>query len=259
VSATPAERLRRFIPLALLIVAIVGIYASGLTRYLSFAPIREHGQWLRDQVAAHYLLCLLIYFVGYAALTCSAIPGAIFVTLTGGFLFGTWVGGFTTSAAATAGAVGVYFIVRSSVGHWLRERAEMSQGLMNRMREGVAKNAFWYLFGLRVVPAVPFILINLLAGAASVPLRPYTLATFLGILPAFILYSAIGSKLGEMFDRGESPNLHSLVQPQFVVLMIGVGFLSLVLPFVLKLFERRKAAKAHETKGDEAKAEEAKN
>jgi uncharacterized membrane protein YdjX (TVP38/TMEM64 family) len=112
------------------------------------------------------------------------------------------------------------------------------------MREGAAKNAFWYLFGLRVVPAVPFILINLLAGAASVPLRPYTAATFLGILPAFILYSAIGSKLGEMFDRGETPNLHSLVQPQFVFLMIGVGFLSLVLPFLLKLVERRKEAKA---------------
>ena len=241
---TRAQRLARFIPLILLILVVVAVYASGLTRYLSFAPIREHGQWLREQVASHYLVCLLIYFLGYAALTTTAIPGAIFVTLTGGFLFGTWVGGFTTSLAATAGALGVYFIVRSSVGHWLRERAEKSQGLMLRMREGVAKNAFWYLFGLRVVPAVPFILINLLAGAVSFPLRPYTAATFLGILPAFILYSAIGSKLGEMFDRGETPNLHSLVQPQFVVLMIGVGFLSLVLPFVLKLFERRREAKA---------------
>ena len=241
---TRTQRLARFIPLVLLIAVVAAVYASGLTRYLSFAPIREHGQWLRDQVARHYLVCLLIYFVGYAALTTTAIPGAIFVTLTGGFLFGTWVGGFTTSLAATAGALGVYFIVRSSVGHWLRERAERSQGLMTRMREGLAKNAFWYLFGLRVVPAVPFILINLLAGAVSFPLRPYTLATFLGILPAFILYSAIGSKLGEMFDRGETPNLHSLVQPQFVFLMIGVGFLSLVLPLLLKLFERRQEAKA---------------
>ena len=238
---TGLERFRRFLPLALLVLAVIAIYASGLTRYLSFAPIREHGQWLRDQVARHYLVCLLIYFLGYAALTCTAIPGAIFVTLTGGFLFGTWVGGFTTSAAATLGALGVYFVVRSSVGAWLRERAEKSQGLMKRMREGLAKNAFWYMFGLRVVPAVPFILINLLAGAASFPLRPYTLATFLGILPAFILYSAIGSKLGEMFDRGENPDLHTLVQPQFLLLMIGVGFLSLVLPFLLKLFERKEA------------------
>src|SRR5262249_38227835 len=103
---------------------------------------------------------------------------------------------------------------------------------------------FWYLFGLRVAPVVPFILINLLAGAASVPLRPYTLATFLGILPAFILYSAIGSKLGKMFEPGESPNLHSLMHAPCVVLMLGVGFLSLVLPFLLKLFERRKEAKA---------------
>jgi uncharacterized membrane protein YdjX (TVP38/TMEM64 family) len=237
---TPVERIRRFIPLLLLIGVVIAAYATGMTRYLSFTPIREHGQWLKDQVARHYLVCLLIYFLGYAALTTTAIPGAIFVTLTGGFLFGTWVGGFTTSLAATAGALGVYFIVRSSVGHWLRERAEKSEGLMRRMRAGVQKNAFWYLFGLRVVPAVPFILINILAGAASVPLRPYTLATFIGILPAFILYSAIGSKLGEMFDRGQQPNLHALLQPQFMLLMVGVGFLSLVLPFLLKLAEKRR-------------------
>jgi uncharacterized membrane protein YdjX (TVP38/TMEM64 family) len=234
------ERIKRFIPLLLLLAVIVAAYASGATRYLSFAPIREHGQWLRQQVADHYLVCLAIYFIGYAALTTTAIPGAIFVTLTGGFLFGTWVGGFTTSLAATTGALGVYFIVRSSVGTWLRERAEKSEGLMRRMRAGVSKNAFWYLFGLRVVPAVPFILINILSGAASVPVKPYTAATFIGILPAFILYSAIGSRLGKMFDRGQTPKLSSLLEPQFVFLMIGVGCLSLVLPFALKFFEKRR-------------------
>jgi uncharacterized membrane protein YdjX (TVP38/TMEM64 family) len=236
---TPAERIRRFIPLTLLLAVIVTAYATGLTRYLSFAPIREHGRWLQEQVARHYLVSLLIYFIGYAALTTTAIPGAIFVTLTGGFLFGTWVGGFTTSLAATTGALGVYFIVRSSIGAWLRERAERSEGMMRRMRAAARDDAFWYLFGLRVVPAVPFILINILAGAASVPLRPYTLATFLGILPAFILYSAIGSKLGEMFAHGQSPSLQSLIQPQFLFLMLGVGFLSLVLPFLLRLTHQR--------------------
>ena len=236
---TRGERIRRFIPLAVLIGVVIAAYASGITRYLSFAPIRENGQWLRDQVSRHYLVSLFIYFLGYAALTTTAIPGAIFVTLTGGFLFGTWVGGFTTSLAATAGALGVYVIVRSSIGAWLRERAEKSQGLMQTMRTGVSKNAFWYLFGLRVVPAVPFILINILAGAASVPLKPYTLATFLGILPAFILYSAIGSRLGQMFDRGQQPNLQALLQPQFIWLMAGVGFLSLVLPLLLRLIEPR--------------------
>ncbi|MBS0296603.1 MAG: TVP38/TMEM64 family protein [Proteobacteria bacterium] len=241
-----SERIRRFIPLAVVLLVVALAYATGLTRYLSFAPIREHGQWLREQVREHYLLSLLIYFLGYAALTTTAIPGAVFVTLTGGFLFGTWVGGFTTSTAATLGAVNVYYIVRSSLGQWLREWAERDQGRMKQLRDGLAKNAFWYLFTLRVVPAVPFILINIASGLTSIPVRPYALATWLGILPAFIIYSAIGSKLGVMFDQGREPNLRSLLEPQFVVLLVGVGFLSFVLPLVFRIIKtrREKAASA---------------
>ena len=239
---TPAERIRRFVPLALVLAVVALAYASGLTRYLSFAPIREHGLWLRAMVREHYALSLLTYFLFYAALTTTAIPGAVFVTLTGGFLFGTWVGGFTTSTAATLGAVNVYFIVRSSLGAWLRERAAKSEGMMKTLREGLAKDAFWYLFTLRVVPAVPFILINIASGLTSIPLRPYLVATWLGILPAFIIYSAIGSKLGVMFDAGHEPDLKSLMEPQFVWLLVGVGFLSLILPVVFRVVKARRAA-----------------
>ena len=239
-----SQRIRRFIPLAIVLIVVALAYATGLTRYLSFAPIREHGQWLREQVREHYLISLLIYFLGYAALTTTAIPGAVFVTLTGGFLFGTWVGGFTTSTAATLGAVNVYYIVRSSLGQWLREWAERDQGRMKQLRDGLAKNAFWYLFTLRVVPAVPFILINIASGLTSIPVRPSALATWLGILPAFIIYSAIGSKLGVMFDQGREPKLSSLLEPQFVILLVGVGFLSFVLPLVFRIVKARRAKAA---------------
>jgi uncharacterized membrane protein YdjX (TVP38/TMEM64 family) len=227
----------------ILLVVIVAAYASGLTRYLSLRPIREHGQELRELVREHYLISLFVYFLAYAALTTTAIPGAIFVTLTGGFLFGTWVGGFTTSAAATLGALNVYFIMRTAVGHWLGEHLQQSEGLVGRMRRGLERDAFWYLFGLRVVPAVPFIGVNITAGLVSVPLKPYALATFLGILPAFLLYSAIGSQLGRYFEHGREPDLKALLlEPRFLWLMAGVGFLSFVLPFILNHLQRRKPA-----------------
>src|SRR3569833_1578608 len=104
-----SQRIRRFIPLAIVLIVVALAYATGLTRYLSFAPIREHGQWLREQVREHYLISLLIYYQDNAALTTTAIPGAVFVTLTGGFLFLTWVGDNTTTTAATLGAGNVYY------------------------------------------------------------------------------------------------------------------------------------------------------
>ena len=77
---------------------------------------------------------------------------------------------------------------------------------------------------------------------AAVPLRAYVLATFLGILPATFIYSAIGAGLGEVLARGETPNLHVLTQPHILLPLLGLAFLSLVVPAVVKRLTPKAAA-----------------
>lgn len=233
--------LRRAAPLILLLLLLAAVYASGAYEYLSLDTLRERQQELRDFVAAHFWAALAIYVTIYALATAVAVPGALFLTLTGGFLFGPWIGGSATALGATAGAVVVYYAVRSVVGGWLRERAEHAGGTMARLRDGLDRNAFSYLLTLRLIPVVPFVLINIASGLAMVPVRAYAAATAIGILPATFIYSAVGSGLGEIFARGEEPNLHLIFEPFVLAPLLGLAFLSFVLPAIVRALLGRKA------------------
>jgi len=224
-------------PLIALGAIIVLVFAMGWHQYLSLDTVRDHGAWLKAFTAEHYALALLIYLAAYAALTTTAIPGAVFLTLTGGFLFGPWVGAVTTSAGATIGAIGVYYVVHSAIGAWLREKAERDQGLLKRICDGIDANTFVYTLTVRLIPSVPFILINISAGLVSAPLRPYAAATFIGILPATFIYSWIGAGLDALLARGEDLSLASIVG-QFFWPLMGVAFLSLGLPLGLRLLRK---------------------
>lgn len=227
----------RFAPLVLVLALAVTAVLLGWNDYLSLDTIRDHGGGLRAFTARHMILAMLIYLLAYAAVTTTAIPGAVFLTLTGGFLFGTWTGGVLTSLGATIGAVGVHFVVRRAIGGWLREKAARDRGLMQRICAGIDRNCFRYVLLVRLIPSVPFILINIAAGLVAAPLRPYALATFLGILPVTLIYSRIGAGLGELLARDDNVTVADLVRGFFWPLA-GVAFLALILPLLLRLFRR---------------------
>jgi len=233
--------LRRVAPLLIVLALVAVVYLSGAYRYVSLEILRDREVELRGFVAAHFWAALAIYVAVYAAATTAAVPGALFLTLAGGFLFGPWVGGTATAIGATVGAVAVYYAARSVLGGWLARRIEISGGTMARLREGFDRNAFSYLLTLRLIPVVPFVLINVASGLAAVPIRAYALATALGILPATFIYSAVGSGLGEIFARGETPNLRLIFEPYVLLPLLGLAFLSLVLPLLVRLVRGRKA------------------
>lgn len=231
--------LKPYLPLILVIVAVAAVFATGANRYLSLDTIRVHGQALSGLVAEHYWLMLLALMVLFAVLTASVIPGVVFITLTAGYLFGPWVGGVATSAAATAGAIGIYYVGRTALGEKLRQKAARDTGLLNRICQGVDRNTFWYVLTARLIVSVPFHMINVAAGIMSAPLKPYIVATFIGLLPAHTIYCWIGSGLHEMLVNNPDPDIQGLFQAFFWPLM-GVGFLSMGLPLGVKLYQSRK-------------------
>ena len=233
-------RIRRFLPLIVLLCALTLVFAMGWNRYLSLDTVREHGGFLRGYVAENYLLSLLLLILIFAALTASVVPGVVFVTVTAGYLFGPWVGGVATALAATLGALGVYAVGRSALGESLRRRAQSADaGLLKSICDGVERDAFWYVLVARLVVSVPFHLINVAAGVVSAPLRPYALATFVGLLPAHIIYCWIGSGLNEVLADDPDPDLQSLFG-HFMWPLMGVAFLSILLPVTLRLVRARR-------------------
>lgn len=232
------DRIKRFLPLVVLACVIGLIFGMGWNRYLSLETLREHGAELRAFTAGNYVLALLVLMAIFATATASVVPGVFFVTITAGYLFGPWVGGVSTSIAATVGALIVYAVARSALGRDLRNRAERDQGMLQKVCAAIDKDTFWYVLASRLAVVVPFHMINIAAGIMSVRLLPYTVATVIGLLPAHIIYCWIGARLNQLLAENPNPDIQSLFA-QFWAPMAGVFVLAVVLPVVLKSIQAR--------------------
>lgn len=237
------DRLKRFLPLILLACVIAVIFGMGWNRYLSLDTLRDHGDELRAFTAQNYLLALLVLMAVFATATASVVPGVFFVTITAGYLFGPWVGGVSTSIAATVGALIVYAVARSALGQDLRRKAERDKGMLKTVCTAIDKDTFWYVLASRLAVVVPFHMINIAAGIMSVRLVPYTVATVIGLLPAHIIYCWIGARLNQLLAENPNPDIQALFG-QFWAPMAGVFVLAVVLPLILKTIQARLAGAA---------------
>lgn len=231
------SRIKPYLPLLLLVVVVIAVFASGLTRYLNIEALQTHEAALGTFVSDNLFLALATFVAVYAVATAVSLPGALILTLTGGYLFGPWVGGSATVVGATLGAVAVFYAVRTSLGAAMRRRAEASGGKLKAVIDGVEAGAFGYILTLRLVPLAPFWLVNIAAALAHAPLRAYALATFLGIMPATFIYSGIGAGIGELIARGEAPDAGVIFEPRILLPLVGLGLLSLG----VTLYQRRRA------------------
>ena len=232
------NRIRRFAPLIILGCLVALIFGMGWNRYLSLDTLRDHGQALRDFTADHWILSLLALMAVFTIATASVVPGVFFVTITAGYLFGPWVGGVSTSIAATVGALIVYGVARSALGRSMREAADRKAGLMARVCAAIDRDTFWYVLASRLAVVVPFHMINIAAGVMGVRLLPYSVATVIGLLPAHIIYCWIGARLNTLLVNDPDPDFQALFG-QFWAPMAGVFVLAVVLPLVLKGLQKR--------------------
>lgn len=233
----------RLAPLAGIAALVALVFALGWNRYLSMDMIREHGLGLQAYAQEHWWTALIAFVLIYALATASTIPGPVFLTLLGGMMFGPWVGALAQATGATLGSLVIYMIYRTALGDWLRARFKARAGVMDRLTRSLDRNAFPTLLTLRLIPSVPFVLINACAGMVAAPLKPYLAATFLGLLPSTTLYTWIGHGLGDMLRAGERPELGELIGT-FVWPLTGVAFLSLLLPAGLRLWRMRRERRA---------------
>jgi len=228
----------RLLPLAVLCAGLVAFFALGWHRYFSFDTIREQRGMLMDWVGRWGMLAAFAFGAGYALMIAFSIPGAALATILGGYLFGLWIGTAASMAGATLGAIAVFLAARTALGDVLRARAGPA---LRRMEEGFRRNAFSYLLVLRLVPIFPFWLVNLVPAFCGVSLRTYTLATLIGIIPGSLVFSSVGSGLGALLDRGETPDLKVIFQWQFLLPILGLALLALLPVLVRKLQARRTA------------------
>jgi uncharacterized membrane protein YdjX (TVP38/TMEM64 family) len=219
------SRIGRFLPLAILLLAIVVVLASGLAEYLSFEQLKQNRSQLLDFVDRHAVLAPLLFMAIYAAVIALSIPGGAVLTVAGGFLFGIGLATLYVVVAATAGASLVFLAAKTALGDSLRAKAGP---WMRRMEAGFRENALNYLLFLRLIPAFPFWLVNLVPAFLGVPFPTYVVGTFLGIIPGTLVYASVGNGLGAVFEAGQSPDLGIIFRPAILLPIVGLAVLAIL-------------------------------
>jgi uncharacterized membrane protein YdjX (TVP38/TMEM64 family) len=229
-------RWRRLLPIAVLGLGFALFFVSGADDYLSFEVLRQHRAALQAWVEAHTPAAIGLYFAAYVAVVAFSLPGGALMTLIGGFLFGTWLGGAVVVVAATLGATLLFLAARTAFGGLLRAKAGPG---IQRMEAGFRENAMCYLLVLRLVPLFPFFLVNLAPAFLGVPLPTFVAATFVGIIPGTFVYAGVGSGLGAVLEAGREPDLGLIYQPEILLPLLALAALACV-PLVYKRLKARR-------------------
>ena len=226
---------RRVFPLAVLVLAGLLFVVFGGRSYLTFHTLAENHQVLCDMVARGGVLAVLGFILAYAVLVGLSVPGGMLFTLTSGFLFGAWLGTAYALIGATLGALVVFLAARAG----LAGLADRAGPRVRRLEAGFRADAFCYLLVLRLVPLVPFWLINLVAGAAGISTRVYVVATFVGMIPGAFVYASLGNGVGTLMEAGQKPHFLIWSEPSVILPLIGLAVLALV-PVVYKRWRARR-------------------
>lgn len=184
------------LPLILVFVAaLIAFFWFDLGRYASLSFIKESQQSFAAYYAQHPVLTMALYFSIYVLVCALSLPGAAVLTLAGGALFGVVVGTVLVSFASTLGATLAFLSSRYLLRDWVRQKFGAKLAAIDA---GVAQEGAFYLFMLRIVPAAPFFLVNLLMGLTTIRTWTYFWVSQVGMLAGTVVYVNAGTQLGQI-------------------------------------------------------------
>jgi uncharacterized membrane protein YdjX (TVP38/TMEM64 family) len=245
---------RRLLPLLVIVAMAAAVYLTVGRGMISLQSLVQHRAAIDAFVAGHRLLAVLAYVALYTVAVALSLPGATFLTVAGGFLFGLAFGATAAVIGATAGATVIFLVARTALGEPLLKRAG-PRAL--KLAEGFREDAFSYLLFLRLVPAFPFFLVNLVPAFADVGLVPFVAATALGIIPGAVAYAFAGTGLDSVIaaqkhaydacmaagraDCHLTFDAAAILTPKLIGALVALAVLALV-PVVVKRLRGRTRA-----------------
>jgi uncharacterized membrane protein YdjX (TVP38/TMEM64 family) len=185
---------KRLAVLVLFAALAVFIWFSDVREYLTFENLKEQSGLLQRIVEEHYVLSAAV-FVTFLISTAFFVPGAIVSTVAAGFLFGVIPGTVYVNLGSVIGAILAFLSSRFIFGNWIQKKYQKQLKYFNEEMERHGHN---YLFVLRIVPILPFFLVNYLAGLTRMSLKKFIVTTSIGMLPGSLVYTFAGRQLAQL-------------------------------------------------------------
>jgi uncharacterized membrane protein YdjX (TVP38/TMEM64 family) len=191
--------------------------------------------------STHFVSVMWCYLVLYVVLQTCSIPGSIFLSFLGGALFGVPLGVLLVALAAACGATGSYlissFALRSLVERLAPTRLARFRALVNERRRS---DLFWIMIGLRITPLLPNWFINAASPVVGMPIVPFFVGTFLGVMPPSVFHVRAGVTLDQLVNASDALDWSAVLS------LCGLGLVAVLptLPGVSEFFFGKPAAEA---------------
>ncbi len=220
----------KIIILAIVIGLITAFFALDGQQYISITHFQA---WVDQNI----VFAAMAYFLLYVVITGLSLPGAAAITLLGGAVFGLWLGILLVSFASSIGATLAFLLSRTLFSDSVNNKFGNH---LQKINDGVKREGAFYLFSLRLIPVVPFFIINLVFGLTKIKLWTFYWVSQLGMLAGTIIYVNAGSQLGAVKELSASGVLTPSIIGSFILLAI--------FPFIVRaIIDWIKAKKVYST------------
>lgn len=215
---------------------VISFFMFDLGSYLNPHFLKQQQQRIGDFYLANPWQSISAYFVVYVLMAALSLPGAIWVTLIGGAIFGVATGSIVVSFASSIGATLAFLVARFLLRDWVYDRFGNRLAAID---EGMEKDGAFYLFTLRMIPVFPFWLINLLMGLTRIPAWLFYLVSQIGMLPATVIYVNAGSQLAQI------DSLRGILSPALLLSLTLLGIFPLVAKKLIEFAKTRKVYRGY--------------
>ena len=222
---------KKLLLLGAVIALVIAYFAFDLGRYLSLDYIKQRQADLQALYAARPALVLAAYFAVYVAVTALSLPGATILTLAAGAIFGLVAGTLLASFASSIGATLAFLVSRYVLRDSVRSRFAAR---LAEIDQGIAREGAFYLFTLRLVPLIPFFVINLVMGLTAMKARTFYLVSQVGMLAGTLVFVNAGTQLARIDSLG------GILSPALIGSFVLLGLFPLIAKKVVDAVQRRK-------------------
>ncbi len=222
---------RRLLLLLALLAAVAAFVALDLGRYLSLDYFKDKQAAIEAWRAANPAMAALAFFLLYVAVTGLSLPGATLMTLAAGAIFGLLAGTILVSFASSIGATLAFLASRFLLRDWVQQRFG---DRLRAINSGVEQQGGFYLFTLRLVPAFPFFMINLLLGLTPMRTGTFYRVSQVGMLAGTVVYVNAGTQLSRI------DSLAGILSPALIASFTLLGIFPLIARRIVGMIQTRR-------------------
>lgn len=198
----------RIAVLVVLAAVVIAFFATGGHEQLSFENLKERQAELEALYRDHPVLAPAVFFAIYVALATTSLPGGAVLTMIAGAIFGVALGTVIVSFASSIGATFAFLISRYLLRDWVERRFGHR---LHRLNEGIAREGGLYLFMVRLVPAIPFLLVNVGMALTCMRTWKYYWISQAGMLSGSLLFANAGTRLAEIKAPGDALSVRMMI------------------------------------------------